>query len=83
VTDYPDEEKQRIIMPDEGGRKVKVKGGYPGKERSGRSGSECTGSEVVFLVNGRFQVQVQSSTLCDLPLFYRLIDSMNLAGLPR
>jgi hypothetical protein len=83
VTGYPDEEKQRIITPDEGERKVTVKGAYPGKERSGRSGSECWGSEVVFLVNGRFQVEVRSSTVCDLPLFYKLIDSMNLAGLPR
>ncbi|NTW59450.1 MAG: hypothetical protein HGB21_03125 [Nitrospirae bacterium] len=67
----------------EGERKVKVKGSYPGKERPGRSGSECTGSEVVFPVNGRFQVEVRSSNVCDLPLFYKLIGSMNLAGLPR
>jgi hypothetical protein len=83
VTGYPEEEKQRLIMPDEGGRKVTVKGKYPGRERSGKSGSECTGSEVVFLVNGRFQVEVRSSNVCDLPLFYKLIDTMNLAGLPR
>lgn len=83
VTDYPDEEQQRITAPEEGGRKVTVKGSYPGKERSGRSGSECWGSEVVFLVNGRFQVEVRSSNVCDLPLFYKLIDTMNLAGLPR
>ena len=83
VTGYPDEEKQRLIMPGEGERKVTVKGAYPGKERSGRSGSECWGSEVVFLVNGRFQVEVRSSNVCDLPLFYKLIDTMNLAGLPR
>jgi hypothetical protein len=83
VTGYPEEEKQRLIMPEEGGRKVTVKGRYPGRERSGRSGSECMGSEVVFLVNGRFQVEVRSSNVCDLPLFYQLIDTMNLAGLPR
>lgn len=83
VTDYPEEEKQRLIMPEEGGRKVTVKGKYPGRERSGKSGSECMGSEVVFLVNGRFQVEVRSSNVCDLPLFYKLIDTMNLAGLPR
>jgi hypothetical protein len=83
VTDYPEEEKQRLIMPEEGGRKVTVKGKYPGKERSDKSGSECAGSEVVFLVNGRFQVEVRSSNVCDLPLFYKLIDTMNLAGLPR
>lgn len=83
VTDYPDEEKQRISVPGEGERPVKVKGIYPGKERSGRNGSECWGSEVVFLVNGRFQIEVRSSSVCDLPLFYKLIDSMNLAVLPR
>ena len=54
-----------------------MKGSYPGKERPGRSNSECSGSEVVFLVNVRFQVEVRSSTVCDLPLFYKLIDSMN------
>jgi hypothetical protein len=83
VTDYPDEEKQLLIAPDERERKVTVKGKYSGKERSGRNGSECWGSEVVFLVNGRFQVEVRSSNVCDLSLFYKLIDSMNLDGLPR
>lgn len=83
VSDYPRDEKQRLIAPDDDERRVTVKGKYPGKEQSGTSGSECSGSKVVFLVNDRFQVEVRGGNFCGLPLFYKLIDSMDLGRLPK
>jgi len=49
------------------------------RERQGRD----AGSQVVFLVNGRFLVEVRSSGVCDLPLFHRIIENMNLTALPK
>jgi len=83
VADFPREEKQQLIAPDEDERKVTVKGKYPGKERSGTSGGDCSGSKVAFLVNDRFQVELLGGNVCDLPLFYKLIDSMDLGRLPK
>ena len=79
----PDEARERIAVQEAGERAVTVRGSFPGRERMDRDGGACAGSEVLFLVRGRFLVSVRSANVCDLPLFRALIGSMDLASLPK
>ena len=79
----PDEARERSAVQEAGERAVTVRGSFPGKEWIDRDGGACAGSEALFLVRGRLLVEVRSANMCDLPLFWALIGSMEPASLSK
>ncbi len=60
---------------------VKVRGKYDGKESADRNEYGCVESQKVFLVDGRYLVEVRGQGVCDVALLDQLIESMDLARL--
>jgi hypothetical protein len=72
-----------MIAPERNDEKaIKVKGKYTGKESVYKNDYGCVESNMVFLINERFLVEIKGNKICDIAVLYQIVDKMKTETLP-
>jgi hypothetical protein len=73
-----------MIKPEGQGEKAfKVKEKYDGKLKEEKNDHGCVGTQITFLVNSRYLVEINADRICELEVLNKFIDSMNISNLPK
>ncbi len=72
-----------MIAPERNEEKaIKVKGKYTGKESVYKNDYGCVESNMIFLINERFLVEIKGNKICDTSVLYEIADKMKTETLP-
>jgi len=72
-----------MIAPERNEEKaIKVKGKYTGKESVYKNDYGCVESNMIFLINDRFLVEIKGNKICDTAVLYQIVDKMKTETLP-